>query len=528
MNKIFDWMKNLGSKYKSLSKGVRMSIITLSICGVVALGCLGFYLTRTDYGVLFANMSTKDSGNIINKLKEQKIEYKISDNKIMVEKSKVDDLRLSLLSEVKLEDNTSPFDLIIGSGSMVSTEFENNIKFKVALQEEISRTIEAFNEIKKARVGLNIPEQSGFAREPLPASAGIHITLEDGVEQLKENQVKAITMLVSKSVANLPEKNIAIAVNNMLLVTDNKDNNEELFSSDEQDQIVRAKERSYENKILNLLKSTFGEEGVRVAVNIDMNFDVIKTESVDYKEGYVVSEKNSVNSSSSGSNGSSSPVDDNMSNTEAADGESTTNTSQSQTKNYNVPEVRETKVESPGKVNKVSVSVLVDKSLGIMDADTKKQIENHVAAVVGFNPERGDAISVGSLSFMNKKKEILETTRKNYLAEQEALKKEQMVKSIGFGIVGLILLLTMLSILRKMKKQKKQKEMKEIEEMMAKEIEVDENGDLIDKVKEFAPIDFDVESEQEHMTKEVKKYAQEKPEQVVEIIKSWLAEDERG
>ena len=43
----------------------------------------------------------------------------------------------------------------------------------------------------------------------------------------------------------------------------------------------------------------------------------------------------------------------------------------------------------------------------------------------------------------------------------------------------------------------------------------------------FAPIEFEVNDKKSHMEKEVKKYAAEKPEQVADIIKSWLTEDER-
>ena len=43
----------------------------------------------------------------------------------------------------------------------------------------------------------------------------------------------------------------------------------------------------------------------------------------------------------------------------------------------------------------------------------------------------------------------------------------------------------------------------------------------------FAPIDFEVKNEKSHMESEIKKYAKDKPDQVVDIIKSWLSENER-
>ena len=52
-------------------------------------------------------------------------------------------------------------------------------------------------------------------------------------------------------------------------------------------------------------------------------------------------------------------------------------------------------------------------------------------------------------------------------------------------------------------------------------------GDNITEPEQYEPINFEVEDEKTHLEKEVKKYAQEKPEQVVEIVKSWLTENER-
>lgn len=106
--------------------------------------------------------------------------------------------------------------------------------------------------------------------------------------------------------------------------------------------------------------------------------------------------------------------------------------------------------------------------------------------------------------------------------------RQRLIRNIAIALGGIILLITILSILKRMRKKEKEAEIDEMEGIMSKDIEISENGEIVTKVKEFAPIDFDQETEQEHITKEVKKYAQDKPEQVVEIIKSWLAEDERG
>ena len=72
---------------------VGLSLATFAILIVVA--------NRTDYRPLFANLTSEDAGEIVKKLKEQKVQYQISsDGKaLLVPADKVYELRLSLASE---------------------------------------------------------------------------------------------------------------------------------------------------------------------------------------------------------------------------------------------------------------------------------------------------------------------------------------------------------------------------------------------------------------------------------------------
>ncbi len=529
MNKLMEAFKKGIARFNGLSKAVKISIGILTTCTIIALVYGVIALTKTEYSVLFANMTGKDSGAVVRKLEEENILHKVEGDTILVEKTVAAATRMKILSEVKLSDNTSSFDIILDSKSMVSTEFENNVAYQVALQNEISSSIKSFDEVEDAKVILVIPEQSGFARDSKPASASVRIELREGVDELSKGQVKTIVALVSKSVENLPAENIVIAVDGLLLVTeDGSTNDGDIFSTDQQETLKKSKEKAYEEKIYNMLKETFGTGGVRVAVNLNINFDAKKTESIDYKEGVIVSEKNTLNTSSKNQNDSSSPVDDNMSNIADGGGDSNSTSSQEQVKNYNVPQVKEVVVKSPGEVEKITVSILVDKSIGALDLASEKLIRNMAAGAVGFDAARGDTISVASMNFINNNNDIMDQADKVYSEQQAELARQRLIRNIAIALGGIILLITILSILKRMRKKEKEAEIDEMEGIMSKDIEISENGEIVTKVKEFAPIDFDQETEQEHITKEVKKYAQDKPEQVVEIIKSWLAEDERG
>lgn len=105
------------------------------------------------------------------------------------------------------------------------------------------------------------------------------------------------------------------------------------------------------------------------------------------------------------------------------------------------------------------------------------------------------------------------------LAAEEANKKALMYKYIGAGVGAVVLLLITFMSLRRLRKSRRKEE-----DEVGVDMIIDDN---ITPKEVLPPIDFETENEKSHVEKEIKKYATEKPEQVVEIIKAWMAEDER-
>jgi flagellar M-ring protein FliF len=88
------------------------------------------------------------------------------------------------------------------------------------------------------------------------------------------------------------------------------------------------------------------------------------------------------------------------------------------------------------------------------------------------------------------------------------------------GILGTLLLGIIIFLIVKRRKKKK------VENEQLLNTLIDDS--IIPKEPEnFDPIEFEAKTQKSHLENEIKKYATEKPEQVVEIIKSWLTENER-
>ncbi len=104
-------------------------------------------------------------------------------------------------------------------------------------------------------------------------------------------------------------------------------------------------------------------------------------------------------------------------------------------------------------------------------------------------------------------------------AETATASKNKMM--IVAGILGALLLGIIIYFVAKRRKKKKEENEQLLNTLIDDTILPKEPDDV------FEPIEFEAKTQKSHLEEEIKKYATEKPEQVVEIIKSWLTENER-
>ena len=142
-----------------------------------------------------------------------------------------------------------------------------------------------------------------------------------------------------------------------------------------------------------------------------------------------------------------------------------------------------------------------------------------MANAIGLNAERGDSISVTGMQFdaLGREGNQDDIDAINELLEQERTKK--LLIYGGLGIAALIALIIVI-IIRVRKSRRNDEEEKE----NLLDVVID---DTTERTQEMPKLDLDIVSPKNHIENEIKKYATEKPEQVAEIIKSWLNENDR-
>ena len=173
--------------------------------------------------------------------------------------------------------------------------------------------------------------------------------------------------------------------------------------------------------------------------------------------------------------------------------------------NYEVSKQESTIIHAPGEIKRITTSLVYD---GNMTQEMRGNLESIINGVIGFNAERGDSISVVGMEFNGLKQEIAQTKKRNIIP-------------IVMGVIGVIIILFLFKMFRKNK---------DIETESYRPSNISEAKDIIQQSVEENIRKNNIEDtnpENKMLEDEIKRYAVNKPNQVVDIIKSWMMEDTR-
>jgi len=210
MNSIIQTLSKFWSGFEALSSGKKVSIIMVLMVTLASIVLVFYLTTQVEYRVLFSNLSSEDAGNIVSKLSEKKIPYKVSASggAISVPAEKVSELvwnwplrdcRRAAVSVLKY--------LIIKH--IGSTEFEQQLNYRRALQGELSRTINGLDEIQSSRVHIALPKDSIFTDQQKKPTASVTLRFKSG-KGLRPAQIDGIVHLVASSIEGMSPEDVMV------------------------------------------------------------------------------------------------------------------------------------------------------------------------------------------------------------------------------------------------------------------------------------------------------------------------------
>jgi|WetSurMetagenome_2_1015567.scaffolds.fasta_scaffold00033_57 flagellar M-ring protein FliF len=407
-------VKNITDQFMAWPITRKLSLLfVLALCVAITAGVY-MWSERVDYQVLFSNVSQEDSGQVIGKLKEMKIPYRVEGNAISVPSDKVYELRLELASQGIPQGGGVGFE-IFDKTQFGVTEFVQRLNYIRAMQGELSRTIKQLAEVSSARVHIAIPEKSIFTGKDDRPSASVVLKLRPGAK-LSQGQVGGILHLVASSVEGLPAQNITIIDNQGNLLSKPSDGSD-MVADAKQLEYQKTVDREYESKLQSMLEGIVGKGKAIVRVSTKLDFTKIERteEKFDPETVAIRTENRSSEKSAGAAQGGIPGVVSNQPGQPPAQAAGGGGGSQKQTENinYEVSRVVSKISEARGVVKSISVAVLVDgagakeqaatagqkAAFTPRSAEEMKKYDDLVKAAIGFDKNRGDQVIVENVPF---------------------------------------------------------------------------------------------------------------------------------
>lgn len=501
-------------KWKSLSS-VKKSVSIVVITSLILSSYLFYrWATKVEYAPLFTNVQADSAGKIVEGLKGMNIPYSLDDggSTILVPKDQVYELRLNFASKGVLPEGGLGFELFDKS-DMGATDFERNVNYQRALQEELRRTISQIDAVKQARVHLVLPEKSAFIENEHKAQASIVLELKPMVK-LQPEQVKGISELVAGSVENLNIEDVNIIDTAGHILSDNIKNDGNSALELNQLDLKRNFEKSIESRIQQLLDSIYGPNKAVTMITADLDFNQKEVSRIVWgKEGVVTSEQLNQKTTST-DNSSPAPVGDSnrdpsLTNTAGS------NNDISSTKNYEIDKVEEKEIYAPGRLKSLSTAVAIN---GELPPDAEIRIREIISAAIGFNAARGDTINVLSTEF--DESSLDEAKAEMAKIETEENKKENINTWMSWGLkgIGIILFFVLgLALIRVLGSRHDSSDI------------ILQQPASIKKVEEQLE-QMEIRNSESYVSEdeEIKKILKDQPEVAAQIITTWLEENGSG
>ena len=394
---------NMNAAFGRLGETVRSFSLaqkTIALIGVAVLA-LGVALLvswagKPAYSPLFSGLAAEDANTIVEQLKTDGVPYEIANGggTILVPEANVYDERLKAAGAGLPASSTGGYSLLDEMG-VTSSEFQQSVTYKRALEGELAKTIGALDGVKGASVQLAIPEDSVFVSEKRDPTASVFVETQNGVT-LGADQVQAIVHLTSASIDGMDATNVAVvdsAGTVLSAVGVGATGSANQQSSDYEARVGAS--------VQTMLDRVVGPGNATVAVAADMNYESgnrVEESFTSPDNGPALNEATTTEAYTGGGAGGAAGVlgPDNIAVPDAASGDGTFK-SETSTRNNAVNKVTETRDIPAGALKRQTVSVALNTEAAAgLNLDDVKAL---VGTAAGINTERGDALSVEMVAF---------------------------------------------------------------------------------------------------------------------------------
>jgi len=441
-----------------------MAAVTLALVGFF--GFVIMRVTTPPMATLFTDLSYEDSSAIIKDLERQGIPYEMKNEGavIQVPKDKITRLRMKLAEGGLPKGGGVGYEIFDKSDALGSTSFVQNINHLRALEGELARTIKAIDRIQAARVHLVLPERPLFSRETPEPSASIVLRVRGALEP---QQVRAIRHIVASAVNGMKAQRVSIVDETGQLLANGASG--DTAGDGSGDERRASFEKRMRDQVEAIVSSVVGSGRARVQLSADFDYNKVTQTSDKFDpEGRVLrsSQSREESSATANANDGQVTVNNELPGAQGQNGGGGNAKDQSkkseEINNYEISRVTKTEVTEAGRVNRISVAVLVDGSYSKNDkgdvvytARPKEDLEmigTLVRSAIGFDEKRGDQVQVVNLKFAESPSVIPAEAPKGFLGMFQ-FTKDDIMYFIELGVMLILGIIVVFMVVRPLLKR---------------------------------------------------------------------------
>ena len=437
----------MGTAWTTLDLPRRMFVIVAAVGMFAAVLMMARSAGNPEMSLLFGGVDPRAAGEIITVLDQQGVVYDVRGSAIYVPSSERDALRLTLAGNGLPGAGAQGYELLDQMSGFSTTSQMFDAAYWRAKEGELARTILANPHIRAARVHISTPSNRPFQRSQMQTAA-VTITTAGGT--LSPRHVEALQSLVGGAVPQLNPEDVAIIDDNGGLLSDGSVGTLGSDTTNRADVLRQRAER------LLAARVGPGNAVVEVAMETVTETEQVTERLVDPDSRIAIStDVTESTGTSTDSRGSAVTVASNLpdGDVNGADGGSSDETSESRTlTNYEVSQTERQLVKAAGAVKRLTVAVLINDAIQILDDGTTvaaprpdeelEALRELVASAVGIDPDRGDILTLKSMSFEPTTPlgtEVLQTERRLEL---------DFMQLIQIGVLAVVALILGLFVVR--------------------------------------------------------------------------------
>ncbi|MCZ4295617.1 flagellar basal-body MS-ring/collar protein FliF [Vibrio sinaloensis] len=408
---------------------LRQVVLVLSISICVALIVMLFFWVKEPEMRPLGVYETEELIPILDYLDQQKLDYQLDGNTILVPASDFNSLKLGMVRAGLNQEKHAGDDILLQDmGFGVSQRLEQE-RLKLSRERQLSKAIEEMKQVRKARVLLALPKQSVFVRHNQEASASVFLTLKTGAN-LKQEEVDSVVDMVSSAVPGMKPNRITVT-----------DQHGRLLSSGSQDpassarrkehELERKQEQALRDKIDSVLIPILGFGNYTAQVDIELDFSAVEQTRKSFdpntpstRSEYTLEDYNNGNvvAGVPGALSNQPPADASIPQDVAQMKDGTTlgqgSVHKEATRNFELDTTISHERRQTGVVNRQTVAVAV-KNRSVVNPETGEtsyqpisdaelnSIRQMLIGTVGYSEARGDLLNVLSMQFAEPETETI-------------------------------------------------------------------------------------------------------------------------